>query len=182
MHTRAIENKKAEWYSRRLTDTLQTNTEDEHSPTHTSGEQSDAARPIYCSSEEKTLLATLSREEILKDSAIRKRWWNALTADWKEVVKNTLKLVRDPSEGEIALFFDTTHLRCDNRRIHGLLPIRLLENWCSFAVTNRRLKTSARLPGSKNSSDSMPLTATLPLLNRYGNSKVSNFSGYQAHR
>jgi len=104
IHTRAIENKKAEWYSRRLTDKLLTPVEGEQCPPHQEATPSDSIRHIYCSNEEKDFLANISRETVLKDSALRKQWWNALTSEWKDVVKNTLKLVRDPSEVEIASF------------------------------------------------------------------------------
>ena len=50
-----------------------------------------------------------------------------MTDDWKDIVKTTLKIVRDPSEQELLDFLETTHLRCDNRRIHNLLPVRVLE-------------------------------------------------------
>jgi Leucine-rich repeat (LRR) protein len=127
-HHHNIEDKQAEWYTRCLTDKLNVSTHD--SATYTPSEKNDhldTVRQACNRIDELEYLRNISRLEILRSSTTRKKWWNTLSADWKDVVKTTLKIVRDPSDQELLAFFETTHLRCDNRRVHNLLPVRLLE-------------------------------------------------------
>ncbi|EAT59407.1 Leucine-rich repeat [Chlorobium ferrooxidans DSM 13031] len=126
IHRQHIEEKKAEWYTRCLTEKLNC------SPNHPAGppvEQppKDNGRHLYCQSDEIEYLRTISRAELLRESSARKKWWQTMTDEWKEIIKTTLKVVREPSDQELLDFLETTHLRCDNRRIHDLLPVRMLE-------------------------------------------------------
>ncbi len=124
-HLKIIDEKKAEWYARCVADNLsccemQPSTYNENDFTaHVSlrgGKLVDA--PVF----------SLPRKQLLEDRSKRNEWWNALNSDWKEVVKSTLKTSSNPSDQELLDFFNVTHLRCDNRRIHSLAPLRVLEN------------------------------------------------------
>ena len=124
-HLKILDEKKAAWYARCVTDKLnccemqppEYNHEDLtcHVTAERGGKLVDA--PVF----------SLPREQLLKDRVKRQEWWNALNADWKEVIKNTLKLSDDPSDQELLDFFNVSHLRCDNRRVHSLAPLRVLE-------------------------------------------------------
>ncbi len=126
LHQQNIEGKKAEWYTRCLTEKLNFSTDNPVDPAKKNVHQETAKQAIN-NSDELEFLRRTSRAELLRDGALRKKWWNTLTSDWKEVIKTNLKIVRDPSDQELLEFFETTHLRCDNRRIHNLLPLRVLE-------------------------------------------------------
>ncbi len=127
LHRHNIEEKKAAWYTRCITENLGF-CENPVEESCTSTPKISGSRHICCSSEEREFLGTCSRSSLVDDSSLRRKWWNCLSADWKEVVKSTIKLVRDPTESELLDFFQTTHLRCDNRRVHDLLPVRMLEH------------------------------------------------------
>ena len=127
IHRRNIEEKKAEWYTRCITENLGVRGTN---PGEDGGciVKATGSRHLYCTPEEAAFLATCTRTALVEDIAMRRKWWQCLSSDWKEVVKSTLKLVRDPGEGELLDFFATTHLRCDNRRVHDLLPVRVLDH------------------------------------------------------
>ncbi|MBV5303315.1 MAG: leucine-rich repeat domain-containing protein, partial [Chlorobium sp.] len=127
-HHHNIEDKKAEWYTRCLTEKLNVSTHDPAThPLSEKTDHQDTVRQSFSRTDELEYLRKIAKAELLRDSTTRKKWWNTLTTDWKDVVKATLKIVRDPSDQELLAFFETTHLRCDNRRVHDLLPVRLLE-------------------------------------------------------
>ncbi len=125
-HHQKIEGKKAEWYTRCLTEKLNISTHDPATLYESTTHQLNARQTVNLTDEHE-YLRTVSRAELLNEGAARKKWWNTLSAEWKEVVKTTLKVVREPSDQELLHFLETTHLRCDNRRIHNLLPAQVLE-------------------------------------------------------
>ena len=127
VHNYNLDGKKAEWYTRCLTEKLNVCTDDAASASKKSVHQEMQNKSVENSSEVDSL-RRISRPELLNEGAARKKWWNALSVDWKEVVKTTLKIVREPSDLELLNFLETTHLRCDSRRIHNLLPVSVLEN------------------------------------------------------
>ena len=126
-HHKNIEEKKAEWYTRCLTEKLNVNTYDPAASSEESVNRITSDSPLTALMNW-SIFAPSRELNSFRTAAARKKWWNTLTGDWKEIVKTTLKIVRDPSDQELLDFFETTHLRCDNRRIHNLLPVRVLEN------------------------------------------------------
>ncbi len=127
LHHQNMEGKRADWYTRCLTEKLNISTNDPASAFRECAQQN-APKESAEHTEEVDYLDRISRAELLREGSVRKKWWNALSGDWKEIVKTTLKVVRDPSDQELLDFLETTHLRCDNRRIHNLLPVKALEN------------------------------------------------------
>ena len=126
LHHHNIEEKKAAWYTYCLTEKLNIDTPPQSDSSAESGIGGNARhRPSR--TDENEYLLTITKAELLRDSFARKKWWNSMTDDWKDIVKTTLKVSRDPSDQELLNFFETTHLRCDSRRIHNLLPVRALE-------------------------------------------------------
>ena len=99
LHHQNIEGKKAEWYTRCLTEKLNFST-DNPAPSAEEIVQQQSAKQTINNSAELEFLRRTSRAELLRDGALRKKWWTTLTADWKEVIKTTLKIVRDPSDQE----------------------------------------------------------------------------------
>lgn len=127
LHRKTMDEKKAEWYTWCITENLNIS-DNELSTKPPDREKTSESRHLFSTPDEQELLRTASKAILLKDHSLRKKWWQALSADWKEVIKNTIKIVREPNDQEILDFFQTTHFRCDNRRIHDLWPIRILEN------------------------------------------------------
>lgn len=123
-----LENKKAEWYARCLTDQI---TGGDNPPLSAEHQECPAGRQkphaLFNSDDELAFFTSLNRADILRDTNLRKKWWQSITADWQDVVRFTLKINHDPSDSDLLAFFDSTNLRCDDRRIHSLLPIRVLE-------------------------------------------------------
>ena len=126
LHHQNIEDKKAAWYINCLTEKLNFETPPPSDISDESCHQ-EHTRQIPSRTDENEFLRTITKAELLRESPARKKWWNSMTDDWKDIVKTTLKIVREPSEQELLDFLETTHLRCDNRRIHNLLPVRVLE-------------------------------------------------------
>ncbi len=126
LHHHNIEEKKAAWYTRCLTEKLNVTTENPPAPPIKSTTQ-ESGRQGAEGGNDFEFLRTVSRADLLQEGSLRKKWWNAMNPDWKEIIKTSLKSVREPSEQELLDFLETTHLRCDNRRIHNLLPVRVLE-------------------------------------------------------
>ncbi len=126
-HHHSIEGKKAEWYTRCLTEKLNVSTDDSTASAPKSVQQAIPKESVECP-EAVDSLSRISRAELINEGSIRKKWWSALSIDWKEIFKTTLKIVRDPSDPELLDFLEITHLRCDNRRIHNLWPVSVLEN------------------------------------------------------
>ncbi len=128
-HHNYIEEKKAAWYTRCLAEKLNC------SPDLPAGPSIEITLPDHQGhrsnssnrSNEIDHLLSITRAELLKESGARKKWWSALTDEWQEIVRTTLKVTKEPSDQELLTFLDTTHLRCDNRRIHDLHPVRILE-------------------------------------------------------
>ncbi len=124
-HLKIIDEKKAEWYARCMADKLNccemepSTCKEEDFTCHVSSERGGKLvdAPVF----------SLPRKQLLEERSKRNEWWNTLNSDWKEVVKSTLKISCDPSDQELLGFFDTTHLRCDNRRVYSLAPLRVLE-------------------------------------------------------
>ena len=125
LHHQNIAEKKAEWYTRCLTEKLNFSTDDPI-PSRKGAKQEGVTQTVENTDKIKAL-HSISRNELLRDYTLRKKWWSTLTADWKEIVKSSLKIAREPSDQELLNFFETTHLRCDSRRIHNLLPVQVLE-------------------------------------------------------
>ncbi|HHE07797.1 MAG TPA: leucine-rich repeat domain-containing protein, partial [Chlorobaculum parvum] len=125
-HFRIIEEKKADWYIRCLTEHLDTG----KAPAVTFSPADTAPRHGFkdqlTPAGEEALAA--SRAMLLREPQKRHDWYKALSKDWKEVVRHTLKLQRDPSNTELLDFLNVTSLRCNNTRIHNLAPVSLLEN------------------------------------------------------
>ena len=126
-HFRIIEEKKADWYIRCLAENLDTGkspvvnfSNDYSGPMHS------GFRHRLSPMEQEAL--TASRAVLLRDPQKRINWFKALGNDWKEVVRNTMKIQREPSDEELLDFLNTTNIRCDNMRIHNLAPVGLLEN------------------------------------------------------
>ncbi len=126
VHHQNIEEKKAAWYTRSLAEKLNCSPDLPAGPSIETLHH-DPKGHHYCLDEEIEHLRTVTRSELLKESSARKKWWNTMTEEWQEIVRTTLKVTREPSDHELLAFLDTTHLRCDNRRIHDLLPVRVLE-------------------------------------------------------
>ncbi len=126
LHIQNMEEKKAEWYSRNLVEILNEDDRCMDNPAQKiTGQEKNRTETL--NSTDADFLRTVSRSKLIQDNVSRKKWWGALSPDWKEVIRTTLKIVRDPSEQELLDILETTHLRCDNRRIHDLSPVRVLE-------------------------------------------------------
>ena len=124
-HLDTIEQKKAEWYARCITESLDccemkpSTLTDEDFVSHRdrSGSSKLVDKPVFSE----------TASQLISDPLLLKDWWDALNTDWRDVVKSTLKISKEPSPRELQKFFTTTHIRCDNRRIHSLAPVRVLE-------------------------------------------------------
>ncbi|NTU98314.1 MAG: leucine-rich repeat domain-containing protein, partial [Chlorobiaceae bacterium] len=100
IHVHNIEEKKAEWYSRSLTDLLEPGYEDKgvHSGKVTAA---DITLPDTSAGNDTELLRSATRTILLQDNASRKKWWHAMNSDWKETVKSALKIHREPSDQDL---------------------------------------------------------------------------------
>ena len=126
-HYRIIEDKKAEWYIRCLAENLDTGKAPSVTfmPEYLNATQSNL--PVRAPHTNRDALPS-TRAMLLKEPHRRLGLFRWLDPDWKEVVRNTLKIQRDPDETEMLTFLNATSVRCDNHRIHHLGPISLLEN------------------------------------------------------
>ena len=139
LHHKNLEEKKATWYTRCLTEHLNFTPSPQADISIKSCDQAHAQK-LPLRSDESEYLRKVTKADLVKESSARKKWWNSMSADWKDIVKTTLKMVREPSEQELLDFLETTHLRCDNRRIHNLLPVRVLDKLQQLVVMSRRSK------------------------------------------
>jgi internalin A len=126
-HYRIIEDKKAEWYIRCLAENLDTGRSPSVTFTPEYFNSTQAKTPIQAPHGEEDAFPS-PRTVLLRDPHKRLELFRWLDPDWKEVVRNALKIQKDPNDTEMLEFLNLTSLRCDNHRIHHLGPVSLLEN------------------------------------------------------